>query len=506
MLRIPLVLLVIASTCFVSPIHAKEGEAFSALSPQRQAALRAMVAPPPPAQRTGPYSTPMYYGMYKGYTYEGSLDRDAESRPYDKSSAGPDYGMWSLDRTRLDWQETMVRDWVELGLNNVHLNIYPVNDSFELSSDYIEWLTGFLALCDKHGLRVGVRLDALGGYKAWEMHPNNPQNQIEPYLAYVTRVTELLKGHALYYVLGDELTLHKPADDLDPQAWTPDFYLNYFKRVSAAIKAVDSHAIVSMFAASSGEWFNVLYLLENGYAQHGDAVALNHYDYKTFPKYYAEAQALAPGLKFLSNGVGYCSSPTEPRYPLADPYSRHPTEASHAAAVARTMFACWDLRLDTAPYYVSLRNWERDGKVYPRWFGFFGIEDYIIEGDTLRVRHYPSWHAFRTVAHTFYNRDDFKQPAFDVRASNEVEMLQAYEHAVPGGSELVLIVWNTKGETDTTIRVNSQRYQHPVSVSLDNYDDWADVSHRVTDEGVAFDLRADATPRIIRLFATDGAP
>lgn len=501
----PRILTTCLALCAAGALHAEQGPAFSSLSAEQQQAVRAAVAPPPPAERTGPYSTPMYYNMYKGYTYDGTMDVGPEGRTYDKSGeAGPDWGSWTLDRNRLDWQEAMIEDWVELGLNNVHLNIYPPDGKLELTDEYIEWLEGFIALCDEHGLRIGVRLDALGGYEAWEMHPNNPENQIEQYKPFVRQVASLLKGHALYYVLGDELTLHEPEDGMDPKLWTPDIYLDYFKRVSAEIKRVDPEVVVSMFAPSSGQWFNVIYLLKAGYAEHGDAVGINHYDYNTFVDFYNEAQSLAPGLKFLSNGVGYTSSPTEDRYPEADPYSMHKTEEAHAATIARTMFACWDLRLDTAPYYISLRNWVIDGRVYPRWFGFFGFEDYVIEDDRLTVKRYPGWYAFQTVAHTFYNRDEFKEPAFEVAASEPIEMLKAYEHDTGGATELLLMLWNNSAdEIETTVTLASDKYGYATEVELLDMTRWSDVPYRVTDDGVAIDVKVGLTPRIIRLVDRD---
>ncbi len=254
-----------------------------------------------------------------------------------------------------------------------------------------------------------------------------------------------------------------------------------------------------MFAPSSGQWFNVIYLLKAGYADYGDAVGINHYNYNTFVDFYNEAQELAPGLAFLSNGVGYISSPTEQRYPEGDPYSKYPTEQAHAASVARTMFACWDLRLDTAPYYISLRNWVKDGQIYPRWFGFFGFEDYVIEEDELTVKRYPGWYAFQTVAHTFYNRDAFREPGFHVEASPPVEQLRAYEHAVEGGDKLLLMAWNTPGKTQTTVHIDSDRYAYATQVDLFDMNAWQDVPYRVTDGGIEIDLEVDGTPRILRL-------
>ena len=307
--------------------------AFSSLPREKQYQLRDMVAPPPLRERSGPYSTPMYYLMYEGYEYNGKLDTGPQGRTYVKDKKGPDYGSWKLDRNRPDWQEAMIRDWAELGLNNTHFNIYPEDNSLQLSEMWRKAIEDFARLSEKYGLKVGVRLDAPGGVEGWEVNPDNPQNLIEPYLLWVRKVAGLLKGRTLYYVLGDEMTLHKAEPGLEPRKWTPQKYLGYFKRVSRAIKEVDPGAKVSMFAASSGEWFNVLYLLENGYAEYGDAVAINYYNYQDVSKFFADAAKLAPGLMFLSNGVGYTSCGSHSRdirrvipIPLCRPRRHTPTQ------------------------------------------------------------------------------------------------------------------------------------------------------------------------------------
>jgi hypothetical protein len=258
-----------------------------------------------------------------------------------------------------------------------------------------------------------------------------------------------------------------------------------------------------MFAPSSGEWFNVLYLLEHGYAEVGDAVAINHYDYNTVPNFFNDAAKLAPDLMFLSNGVGYISSPTEPRYPSWDPYSKHGSEAAHAAAVAKSMFAWWDLGADAAPYYISLRNWVMDGKVYPRWYGFFGFEDFIVdEHDRMTVKRYPAWYAFQTIAHTFYNRDDFTEPTFDTTIEGEPTMVRVYEHKLPSGAaEVLIMLWHDGSESQqVNIALNDKSLGHAVELDLMNHDVWHDVAYERTDEGVTLSLAAWRTPRIIRVF------
>lgn len=495
-------LLLTMMTMLPTVVRGENGPAFSSLPAENQYAIRAMVEPPPLSHRYGPYSTPNYYLVEEGYDYDGTLDHEPTKRTYKsvQDKVGPDHGSWVVDRNRPDWQEAMLRDWADLGLNNTHLNIYPVKDELDFKSAMKHALLDYLRLSEKYGIKVGVRLDALGGYAAWEMHPNNPDNQIERYLQWVDNVVTLLKGEVIYYVLGDELTLHEPKEGIDPKLWTPDQYLGYFKRVSARIKAIDPDVKVSMFGASSGEWFNVIYLLKHGYGEVGDGVAINHYDYNSFPKFFAEARQLAPHLQFYSNGVGYHSVATSPRYPEGDPYSLHRDEQSHSASVAKTMFITWDLGLATAPYYVTLRNWVIRDRVYPRWFGFFGFQDFVIdEHDNLTVKRYPAWYAFQTVSHTFYNRDEFQKPEFDVSSSAELSMFRPLVHEVEGGRELVIMAWHDGAPQRTTVSIADGRFRYPVRVNLFNRTDWQDVPYRVTDGKVEIDLEVQRQPSIVRL-------
>lgn len=485
---------------------AQSGPAFSSLEAARQNELRRLAEPPPPAQRSGPYSTPMYYLMNQGYSYRGGLDHPPEKRTYKRLRGewGPDYGNWDLDRNRPDWQEAMIRDWAELGLNSTHLNIHPREGSLQIADTYRQAIEDFVRLSAKHGLRIGVRLDPPAGRNSWELHPNNPDNRLEEYLDYAREVAALLKGQALYYVLGDELTLHQPAEDLDPELWTPRLYLDYFRKAATAIKQVDPQTRVSMFAPSSGEWFNVLWLLENGYADVGDAVAINYYDYRKVHTFFDDARKLAPNLMFLSNGVGYISTATaEPRYPEGDPYSRHATEESHAQAVAKTMFAWWDLRADVAPYYITLRNWVMQDKVYPRWYGFFGIQDFVVdEHEQMTIKRYPGWYAFQTIAHTFYNRDEFTEPKFEVATEGKPSMLRVYEHVLPNGaSEALVMLWHDeKDPVEVKLTLGDPSLRYAVEPDLYNFRRWRDVAYEVDESGVSLSLNVSRSLRIIRLF------
>jgi hypothetical protein len=258
-----------------------------------------------------------------------------------------------------------------------------------------------------------------------------------------------------------------------------------------------------MFGAESGKWNNVLYLLEKGYAQYGDAVAINYYNYQDIPKFFDEARKLAPGLLFLSNGVGYVSNGTVTlRYPEGDGYQPQNTEEQHACTIAKNMFAWWDLGASTAPYYITLRNWIIDGKVYPRWFGFFGFEDYIIDAHgNMTVKRYPAWYAFQTITHTFYNREQFKTPEFSVNSSAKLTMFRAYCRNLQGGRELVMMLWNDGEQVKTSITIGSPKFKYPVSLSLFNYNKWSDVPYTVTKEGSVIEINASPQPQIIRLFS-----
>lgn len=487
----------------LSPLTAlaAPGRQFADLSPAKQQEIQSACKPPDLSERDGPYSTPMYYLMHKGYAYEGDWDADSDSRCYEKlkGQRGKEWGNWTLDRNRPDWQAAMIKDWAELGLNSTHLNIYPVNGKLDIEPDWAEAIGDFVTLSEQHGLKVGVRIDAPDETKLWSVHPNNPQSQRAEYLDWVAEVVQLLKGRTIYYVLGDELTLKQPAAKLPKQAWTPPMYLDYFREVSAVIKQADPDAKVCMFAASSGEWFNVKWLLEHGYAQLGDGVAINHYDYNTAPSFFADRDRYAPGKMFLTSGVGYVSNGVvQDRYPEGDSYTPLASEREHAAQIAKTMFMWWDLGADAAPYYITLRNWRLEGKNYPRWFGFFGIEDYVVENDRLSVRRYPAWYAFQTVAQTFYNRKQMRAPDFAVKSSAPISQLRSFVHAVPGGRELLLMVWNEEGEVETMLTLENTEFRYPVKVSLAGYRQWDSLQSNVDDKNTTLRITAGTEPQIIR--------
>ena len=485
------------------------GPAFSRLPADEQARRRRMAAPPPLAERRNPYSTPMYYLMAKGYGYTGNLDHKKRvyAKRAPKGEPGPDYGHWELDRNRPDWQEVMLRDWAELGLTFTHLNVYPSSPDMALGPDRRQALTDFRALSARHGLGIGVRMDfpferhPETGAPAWGVHPKNPDSTLTSYLSWVRDVATVLRGVARYYVIGDEYNFHekKPEEG----GWNAELYMAAWTQVARTIRSVDPAVVLSMFGASSGNWQDVLDVLaHDAYRELAGAVAINQPTYQGVDRFFADVARLAPGLQLLSNGVGYCSSQdAQPRYPQHDPYAQY-NDHDQGCAIAKNMFVWWDLGAAAAPYYITLRNWVLDGKVYPRWFGFFGVEDYVIDAQkNLSVKRYPAWHAFQTITHTFHDRPSFSKPGFAVASSKDLSHVHAFVRA---GRELVLILWQDFHQTVyTDVRIASPRFRHPVRVSLFDKTEWGDVVYTVAPDGMVAlrDLPVGFEPAVVRLFA-----
>jgi len=455
---------------------------FSSLTAERQAELRKSVAPPPLSQRRNPYSTPMYYQMW------GTGSPDGKSHP--------------------EWQEALIRDWAELGMSQLHFYAYPEangtsNRSYTLSETSRQGIRSFMSLCEKYGIRLGLRVDLpctvetskghpVANY--WIAHPNNPENELEPYFGWLTELLTLMKGHLLYAILGDELEW-KAGND--PQAWNADSYMKFFTRAAAVVHKADPEIRVSMYSASPSRWREVVGLLESGYAKHGDAVAINHYDYKVLRRFKADLEKYSPDKKllFLSNGVGYIACDTTERNPPKDGYKRY-NDQDQAAMIARTMYSGWDLDMDAAPYYICLRNIVYNGKKTPQWYGFFGFMDLIIdEQGQASITHYPGWYAYQTVAQVFHDRASFSEPAFAVECDPAPEYLKAYQRK---GSELLVICW---GKEKTSLRIATTDYAYPVQIDLLDYRKWRDIPATQTASGVRIDdVPLGLSPTIIRLF------
>jgi len=465
------------------------GPRFSSLPPGRQAALRRAAAPVPLPRRRAPYSTPMYYLTYKGRGFGRREDRSPR-----------------LDRARPDWQEAIVRDWVELGLTSLHLYFHCQRKGPSAGVLHREeWLT-VKRLCEEYGLGIGARLDLhnAGKTPGWGVHPLNPDRDMDAYLNWVREIAGMLKGTARYYVISDELNFGRVPPEKG--GWTAELYMQVWSQVAAAIRSVDPAPRVSMFAASSSFWSDVRSMLAiDEYRRTAKAVAINVPHYRAVPVYMADLKRVAPEVQLLSSGVGYISSgEVAIRNPAGDKYRRY-SDHEQACVIAKCMFTWWEVGAGVAPYYITLRSWVIRGKTYPRWFGFFGIEDYVVgDDDRLSVKHYPAWYAFQTVARTFHDRPSFRRASFPVEPSAGVSKLSAF---VRGESELVLILWQDFRKTGfVDVRIESARFKHAVRVDLFDKSNWQDVPYTVAPDGTVTlrDVRVGFEPTIIRLFAPPG--
>ncbi len=483
------------------------GAPFSKLPRARQDAFRRLAEPPPLAQRRNPYSTPMYYLMRKGYGYRGDLDHKKRVYPQraPKGELGPDYGRWSLDRNRPDWQEVILKDWAALGLTSTHLYLYPRNAAMTIAPEEREALADFRRLSAKYGLRIGMRIDfpspvhPQSRARGWLVHPLNPHNRLERYLRWAREVAALMKGAARYYVIGDEYDFHKQPPELG--GWNAELYVKVWTQVARAIRSVDPEPTLSMFAASSGHWKDALDVLRcKDYRALAGAVATNWPSCRGLTRFFQDIERLAPGMQLLSNGVGYCSSAdARPRYPQYDAYARY-NDHDQACMVAKNMYVWWTFNAAAAPYYIALRNWVVRGRTYPYWFGFFGFEDFVVdEQDRLTIKHYPAWSAFQTIAQTFHDRPAFRRAPFAVKPVKGVSRCDAW---VRGDKELVLILWQDYHRTAyTDVRLASPRFKYAVRVNLFDYRDWRDAAYTVAADAVTLrDLRVGFEPTIVWLF------
>lgn len=464
---------------------------FSGLKPAQQATIHQAVAPPPLAKRRNPYSTPMYFPMWGSSSPDGKL--------------------------HADWQEALVKEWAELGMTKLHYYVYPngngtENRSYTIDLDFRAGNKMFVDLCRKHGLKIGLRVDlpctldksGPGVEPAtdyWIAHPNNPNNELKPYFDWLSNLVTLMKGNVEYIILGDEIDWKKEGGD---RAWNAEIYMKFFTEAARVIHQADPAVKVSMYGASSGRWNEVLGLLKAGYAKHGDAIAINHYDYTVLNGYKNDLKKYSPDKKLLllSNGVGYISSDTKDRNPSTDPYSRY-DDLGQAAMIARTMLAWWDVDADVAPYYICMRNIAYQGKAHPCWYGFFGFMDLVIDDqDHASIRRYPGWYAYQTVAQVFHDRAAFRDPSFTVEADDGgVQFLKAYERA---NQELLIVVWGKSRNSKTNLRINTTRYAYPIRVDLLDYQNWHAIpAIRGGDVTVLQDVPISMEPTIIRLVSPE---
>ncbi|MDC0936136.1 hypothetical protein OAS39_07600 [Pirellulales bacterium] len=534
--------------CLIGSARAAEGPSplgFSELPIEQQRQIEQRVAPPPTAERDAPYSTPMYYLMYKGF------------------SDGP-HGELLLDRNRPDWQEALLRDWSELGLTSTQALTTPKQwDDPNIAQAYRD----YFRLSKRYGMAVGMRLagdETLVGIEAegWGVHPRNPDNRLGDYAKWAGRIAHAGKGAVAYYIIGDEVnsqgwetsdaegnTVKGQTDD--DRRWTPEDYIIAFKKITNEIRRSDPDAKVCMFGMNGIDVSYLDELFDLGYAEIADGVAANidfgRYSPTQVRDFVEHVGSRAPNFKLYSNGVGYVAARDTNFYPAnhgylpvpddtpdgataentngenpdaenpdaenpdaENPVAENPDDHSprlysdeaQAKRIAKGMFAGFVAGWDVTPYYIVLRQWVLpDGTPAPHWYGFFGVNDLKVDefGHVTPVRH-AGWYAIQTISHIFYSKDRTKPAPFEIQLSGDVDQSWAF---VRDNYECLLVLWNDSGSEPVTteIVVGDTEFTYPVQISLFNYRKTTDLPYEIDEQGALtiHDVQVTDAPVIIRL-------
>ena len=478
---------------------------FSQLPIERQRQIEKHLTPPPVHQRDVPYSTPMYYLMHKGYQDGiGSMSNEGK-------------GTFSLKTNRPDWQEELMQDWVDLGLTST---LYLTTPSEWKNPHVFQAFQDYLRLSEKYGLKVGVRLagdDTIGGLEAsgWDLHPLNPDNKLEEYLVWVEQVADTLRGKVDYYIIGDELNIGRweLPEGSDGQTehfsaqkdrqWTPEIYMKVFPRIAQTLKTSDPGVDVSMFGMGGLDWDYVAGLLDHGYADYADGVAVNFGTVKDSFEVYSFADKVRraqPSFKVFSNGVGYVAARDTNYYPT-NYKGKSYSDRDQAVRVAKNMFYCFDVGFHSAPYYILVRQWVlADGSVAPHWYGLFGFSDLCVDHyDHLTVKHYPAWYAIQTIANIFYSHSATQPAPFKLQLSQPVDFQRVY---VRNDYELLIVLWNDTTEPrKMSLTLPTRKFTFPVQVDLFNYQKSMDIAYSFADNDslVMTGVEVSDQPVIIRL-------
>ena len=475
---------------------------YSDLPPDRQFRIRQKVSAPPLSSRDAPYATPMYYLMHQGFS-----DGDGQQL--------------QLRQNRPHWQEVLMRDWAELGLTATHFLVTP---SHFKDPHQLQALHDYLDLSEKYGMKVGLRLsgdETLGALEGngWKLHPNNPDNRIEEYLDWVSRVATFFQKKAVYYIVGDELspmaweqqdaegkTVRKTEADPAKQ-WDPQTYLQVFSRIAQTIHDQDPDVPVSMFASNGLRPDYVKGLLDAGYGNDTSAFAANLIHSRVSPpKLNAFLRMLKSRIsdyQFVSSGVGYVAARDTKHYPVNHGEKPVLDDQAQGVEVARMMFTCFEAGMDYAPYYITLRQWVLpDGSTAPHWYGFFGFTDFCVdEYDHLTVKRYPAWYAFQTIAHIFYSRTVTQPAPFELKLSQPVDFQRVY---LRNDYELLIVLWNDEAEPrEVSLTIRTRKFIYPVQVNLFNYQLTSDVSYCLMEKDKLHipQLQVGRAPVILRLVA-----
>jgi hypothetical protein len=474
------------------------GPAYSSLPANKRQAIEKRIAPPEISKRDAPFSTPMYYLLRKGY-------RDGRKKEF------------VLKRSRPDWQEVLMKDWAELGLTSTLFLTSPTHWDRKY---IVEQIRCYFDLSKKYGLAVGIRLGGdrkLGGISGsgWDLHPKNPKNRIDEYVQWAKQVAAEGKGKVAYYVIGDEVNSNywekadgKGGTKYGHQApeeyrWTPKIYLQVFKQIAAGIKSVDPKAKVAMFGMAGMDWPYAKELLDLGFAKYGDAVSANVIrlkPYKQVVDFANNVKKAAPGFKIYSNGVGYVGSTSAIPNPVNQKYKVY-SDDEQAVRLARRMFMYYSAGWNRTPYYITVRQWEMpDGKIYPHWYGVFGITTLVVDkDDKLTIKRHPAWYAYQTIANIFYSQSKTVPAKFKVEYSVPVDFAKVYTR---NDYECLIVLWNDKETKTTTAILPLQKYAYPVRISLANYKKTTDLPYQMKDGKLIIPgLKVGRKPVIIRLLA-----
>lgn len=471
--------------CLVSLANANEQKrplGFSELPIEKQREIEHRIEAPPLAERDAPYSTPMYYLMHKGY-YDGINNEIL------------------LDRNRPDWQETLIRDWAELGLTSTQACTTPKEwDDPDIAQAYRD----YFKLSKRHGMAVGMRLagdETLDGIEAegWGVHPRNPQNRLDDYAKWAGRVAENGRGVIKYYIVGDEVnstgweasdgkggTVRGNTDDQN--RWTPEDYMAAFTTIADEIHKNDPDAKICMFGMNGIDASYVDKLIDLGYAEIGDGVAANvdfgRYSRGEVEEFVSHVRAKAPHFKFYSNGVGYVAARDTNFNPVNHGYKPLYSDEDQANVIAKGMLQAYIADWDVAPYYIILRQWLLpEGTAAPHWYGFFGFQDLKVDKhDHVSVVRHPGWYAMQTIAHVFYDRHRTPDSPFKVASGEEVDYVRAM---IRDDYECLIVLWNNGGAPTVTtdIHLDSKDFTYPVRIPLLNYRTAADLPYDVDPKG-----------------------
>jgi len=317
-------------------------------------------------------------------------------------------------------------------------------------------------------------------------HPADPSGSVEHYAAWVETLAARYRGQIDHYIIGDEENRAFAPTGFDGSA---EAYLKrMFIPLAEAIRKGDPEAKISTCGVSSApdtKW--LLELIKLGLPKYGDGVGCNLWhgvveDTWQVTQFMAAVRKVWPQARFYSSGVGYVINRGE--------HDRH-----QAAIAAQTMFTLWDIGWDSAAYYLYRFSITADTKQN------YGLIDF--DGGEGKYLYTDAWKAYQTIAHTFYNREEFVPPAFAVNCSGSPTLFRTYEHRLNNGSELLIILWNEGAEAEVEVSVGNSRYQYPVRISLFDADKWADVPFTPDNSGGKLRVVVGSEPVIIRMFGKE---